>query len=66
MKLFRGTCPGWVIGEMRGTGGFGYDPIFLPYEHERTFAEMETVEKNEISHRGASMKHFLEYLGRQY
>jgi XTP/dITP diphosphohydrolase len=61
-RIFIGTCSGWVIKEMRGTGGFGFDPIFVPYEHEVTFAEMSVEEKNAVSHRGAAMKLLVEYL----
>ncbi|MBA3045962.1 MAG: XTP/dITP diphosphatase [Candidatus Thermoplasmatota archaeon] len=47
-----GTSPGRIIHEMRGTGGFGYDPIFVPDGMEKTFAELELDIKNRISHRG--------------
>jgi XTP/dITP diphosphohydrolase len=49
-------CEGRIIGEMRGRGGFGFDPIFAAAGMERTFAEMPLEEKNEISHRGKAIK----------
>ena len=49
--LFEGTVAGTIISEKRGTGGFGYDPVFIPNGKTRTFAEMDLSEKNTISHR---------------
>ncbi len=53
-KTVRGECPGLIIREARGTGGFGYDPHFL-YESGETFAEMAQADKNRISHRARAM-----------
>jgi XTP/dITP diphosphohydrolase len=50
--LVAGKVKGKIITEKKGTGGFGYDPIFVPDGHEKTFAQMSTDEKNSISHRG--------------
>ena len=52
--LFEGRCEGWLAQKPRGSGGFGYDPAFLPdgIRDGRTMAELEPVEKNAISHRG--------------
>jgi XTP/dITP diphosphohydrolase len=47
-----GTCEGRLITEERGSGGFGYDPIFVPEGSRRTMAELTPEEKNRISHRG--------------
>ena len=47
-----GATEGRLIHETRGTGGFGYDPIFVPEGTAQTFAEMEMGAKNRISHRG--------------
>ena len=47
-----GRVQGLIIGEMRGSGGFGYDPIFVPAGEDRTFAEMSVAGKNTLSHRG--------------
>jgi len=49
--LFEGICDGQIIGNKRGSNGFGYDAVFLPSGSNRTFAEMEMAEKNKFSHR---------------
>ncbi|MDP9341931.1 MAG: RdgB/HAM1 family non-canonical purine NTP pyrophosphatase [Actinomycetota bacterium] len=51
-----GVCEGTLITEPRGTGGFGYDPIFLPAGFERTMAELSLEEKDRISHRGKALR----------
>lgn len=50
-----GTCNGTLLRERRGDGGFGYDPLFVPDGHQRTFAEMDAAEKNAISHRARAL-----------
>jgi len=60
--LARGEIEGWIAGAPRGTGGFGYDPLFVPTGYERTFAEMTPVEKNEISHRTRAFREINKYL----
>jgi XTP/dITP diphosphohydrolase len=54
--LSEGTLSGHVIREPRGSGGFGYDPIFVPDGEERTTAEMSAAEKDAISHRGRAFR----------
>lgn len=54
--LFDGIVNGTIIQEKRGSGGFGYDPVFVPEGHERTFAEMTLYEKNKISHRARAFE----------
>ncbi len=49
---FEGRCAGRLALEPRGTGGFGYDPLFVPQGHDATLAEMPAAEKNRLSHRG--------------
>jgi XTP/dITP diphosphohydrolase len=49
-------CEGRIVERMRGTDGFGFDPIFAADGEVRTFAEMPLAEKNEISHRGKAIK----------
>ncbi|HEY8897314.1 MAG TPA: RdgB/HAM1 family non-canonical purine NTP pyrophosphatase [Niastella sp.] len=49
--LFEGICEGTITREPAGTGGFGYDPVFIPTNGDRTFAQMTMAEKNELSHR---------------
>jgi XTP/dITP diphosphohydrolase len=51
-----GVCEGEIADEPRGSGGFGYDPIFVPSATDRTFAEMTSVEKNRMSHRAAAAR----------
>jgi XTP/dITP diphosphohydrolase len=47
-----GTCEGALVTTPQGSGGFGYDPIFVPEGEQRTMAELEDREKDRISHRG--------------
>jgi XTP/dITP diphosphohydrolase len=51
-----GSCEGWIATEARGTGGFGYDPWFLPDGYSRTMAELTAEEKHAISHRGKALR----------
>ena len=59
-----GQVRGRIIHEKRGSGGFGYDPIFVPEDNERTFAEMSVDEKNSISHRGRAFEQLADALKR--
>lgn len=56
VEFFEGECRGIVIPEERGTGGFGYDPIFLIPELSRTMAQLDMEEKNQISHRARAIR----------
>jgi XTP/dITP diphosphohydrolase len=58
------TITGVLLRERRGSNGFGYDPIFQPYGHERTTAEMSAAEKDAISHRGQALRQLLPALRR--
>jgi XTP/dITP diphosphohydrolase len=62
-RLFRGEIHGIIAREPRGANGFGYDPIFIPEDSGRTFAELSDSEKNAISHRGRALRAFTRYLG---
>ena len=53
-----GVAEGRIIDEKRGIGGFGYDPIFYYPPLRKTFAELDSVEKNSISHRGKALRNF--------
>lgn len=57
-----GVCEGAITFTPRGSGGFGYDPIFIPEGYARTFAEMDRAEKNSISHRGKALSALKEEL----
>lgn len=54
-RFFEGEVEGSITEVPRGTGGFGYDPVFLPHMSTLTFAELDAVRKNAISHRGQAM-----------
>jgi XTP/dITP diphosphohydrolase len=62
--LFEQRCTGRLATEPRGSGGFGYDPAFIPddYDDERTMAELTPDEKHAISHRGRAARAFREWL----
>ena len=59
-----GYLYGKITNERRGSGGFGYDPIFQPSGEERTVAQMTDEEKNKISHRGNALRAVLEKIER--
>lgn len=66
---FEGKVNGLILEEPRGTGGFGYDPLFLFNEPDhpltgRGFAELSPAEKADISHRGRALQHLAEHLAR--
>jgi XTP/dITP diphosphohydrolase len=61
--LFEGKVYGKVSPNLKGTAGFGYDPIFIPNEDSAyTFAELSRKQKNKISHRGKALKKLIEFL----
>ncbi|UCE90990.1 MAG: RdgB/HAM1 family non-canonical purine NTP pyrophosphatase [Methanobacteriota archaeon] len=62
--IAKGIAKGSISAEMRGRGGFGYDPIFVPEGRSKTYAEMEVDEKNEVSHRGIAIRKFVEEMPR--
>ncbi|MDX5421605.1 MAG: non-canonical purine NTP diphosphatase [Hymenobacteraceae bacterium] len=59
---FEGTVEGRIAKEWKGDKGFGYDPVFIPEGHDRTFAEMSAAEKNTISHRGRAVQQLVSFL----
>ncbi|MEE9364299.1 MAG: non-canonical purine NTP diphosphatase [Cellulophaga sp.] len=61
-KIFRGIAEGVITTEKQGDKGFGYDPIFKPTGHTKTFAQLPIAIKNEISHRGKAIKQLVAYL----
>lgn len=65
--VFEARCSGRLIERPRGSGGFGYDPAFVPEDtgpsDERTMSELSQAEKNEISHRGRAARMLAAHLG---
>jgi XTP/dITP diphosphohydrolase len=62
---FRAVVNGIVARHAKGTGGFGFDPVFIPspsHAEGRTFAEMSTIEKNSLSHRGRAFRALFNWL----
>ncbi len=66
LATFRGTAEGVILDSPRGTGGFGYDPLFYFPQIQKTFAELSAEEKASYSHRGAAFRQFLEWCDRQF
>ncbi len=64
--VFEARCDGHLVEQARGTGGFGYDPAFVPdatgAEDTRTYSELSQEEKNEISHRGRAARLLAQHL----
>jgi len=62
VKTFSGYAEGIIGTEPHGKKGFGYDPLFYPEGHSRTFAEMSDDEKNALSHRGKALNELQKYM----
>lgn len=60
--LFEGIVNGSIIDTMRGSEGFGYDPIFIPNGYTQTFAELGDDTKNKISHRAKAIQKLIDFL----
>jgi XTP/dITP diphosphohydrolase len=54
--IAQGTWEGTILHTPRGRGGFGYDPVFVPADEQRTAAELSSSEKNAVSHRGKALR----------
>jgi XTP/dITP diphosphohydrolase len=63
-RLFEGRCTGTMAAAPRGSGGFGYDPVFVPDDRDdgRTMAELAPAEKDAISHRGRAARALRDHL----
>ncbi len=61
-RTFTGYVKGIIGKGQKGFNGFGYDPVFYPEGHNKTFAEMTDQEKDQLSHRGRAMKKLYRYL----
>lgn len=59
-KVVEGSCAGYILKELKGQEGFGYDPLFYVPEYEATFAELPMEVKNRISHRGRAFQKIVE------
>ena len=62
VTLFEGRVDGTITETRSGASGFGYDPVFRPENHSRTFAEMTDAEKNSMSHRGRATRKLIDFL----
>ena len=61
-KTFAGACEGTLLSQRQGTGGFGYDPLFLPNESKSTFAQISLDEKAKISHRARALNKLIDWI----
>lgn len=64
ISIFKGIVTGEISKTPRGVHGFGFDPIFIPKESNKTFAEMTITEKNQYSHRAKSTKKMIDYINK--
>jgi XTP/dITP diphosphohydrolase len=62
---FSGTVEGKLVDSLHGTGGFGYDPLFIPGGYDRTFAELGDEIKNTLSHRSRALAKVVDFLNEQ-
>jgi XTP/dITP diphosphohydrolase len=62
---FDGVVTGHITQAPSGTAGFGYDPVFIPFGANQTFAQMSAAEKNGISHRGRAIQKLIAFLQTQ-
>ena len=63
--VFEGICKGQILTKKQGDSGFGYDPIFMPTGFDKSFAEMNMIEKGAISHRGKAIRKLVNFLNEQ-
>jgi XTP/dITP diphosphohydrolase len=66
VQTFDGACEGRITRKPSGTGGFGYDPVFVPNGYSETFAELGEDIKNRISHRARALQKLKEYFSSLY
>ena len=64
LELFEGVCEGRIAPSPRGTGGFGYDPLFIPDGYDETFGELSAEIKNRLSHRARALAAAARFLRR--
>ena len=58
-KTVSGTCEGLILEEEKGRNGFGYDPLFIKHDYDKTFSELDEQTKNKISHRRKALEKLL-------
>jgi len=63
---FEGEIKGKIITEKKGISGFGYDPVFVPEGYSQTFAEMDLLLKNKISHRSRAIEKFIAFINAKH
>ena len=66
LHTFEGGCEGRIARAPRGTGGFGYDPLFIPDGHDRTFGELPAEVKHSLSHRGRALGQAAKHLRERF
>ena len=66
LHTFEGACEGRIARAPRGTGGFGYDPVFIPDGHDRTFGELPAEVKHSLSHRARALALAARHLRERY
>lgn len=64
--FFEGIVNGYIAYSSSGNGGFGYDPVFIPEGYDSSFAEMDAVTKNKISHRGIATQKLTNFIKKKY
>ncbi|MDR2009356.1 MAG: non-canonical purine NTP diphosphatase [Bacteroidales bacterium] len=64
--LFEGIINGKITENIKGKNGFGYDPVFIPEDYSETFAELNSSEKNKISHRAIAIQRMFDFLKTLY
>lgn len=62
VHYFEGIVRGKIADQLHGSGGFGYDPVFIPEGYDISFAEMNLEQKNQISHRGIAIRKLVDFL----
>lgn len=66
LHTFEGACEGRIARAPRGSGGFGYDPLFIPDAYDRTFGELNTEVKHSLSHRARALEQAVIYLRERF
>ena len=66
VETFDGVCEGRIARAPRGTGGFGYDPLFVPEGHTQTFGELSDEIKQQISHRARALSKAARFLSARF